>query len=178
MITPRTAELLQHVKNGILDPADTALLEQVSAAQMVAELRSSFPVLYQERRIGRQWEISLARSVRAELRSPAMVAGALASFRVVHVYVNCVTLVAENDRVTGITREPRITVWAVRRPEPGLAVKSGSGFKLDLFPDGWMIQPIGGKRTVKLSEQLLRKYGWRFDLIWHPHSSPQESSTR
>ncbi len=176
MLTSRTAEVLDHVKRGILDPADTVMLEQTSACQLVDELRSAFPVVFQERRIGKQWEISFARSVRRELRSHALVAGALVSFRVVPVYVNCVAVVAENDVVTGISRETRIAIWVVRKPEPGLAVKSGRGFKLDHFPDGWLIQPTGG-RTVKLWSTCCASHGWRFDLAWYPHVSPQESST-
>ena len=172
MITPRTVELLHRVKSGILYPADTALLEQVSATQLADELRSRFPVVYQERRLRKLWEISLARSVRTELKRRTIVAGTLVSFSLVPVFVNCVSLVAENDVVTGISRRTQLTVWAVRKPEPGLAQKSGRGFKLDLFPDGWMMQPMGG-RTVKLSEQLLRKYGWRFEQAWYPLSSPQ-----
>jgi hypothetical protein len=164
MVATRTAQLLHHVKSGILDPADTALLEHTSARQLVDELRCAYPLTYQERRIGKKWEISLARSVRAEIVSRPFAEGILVSFRLVPVYVNCLALDVENDTITGISRRTRLAVWAVHKPEPGLALKSGGGFKLDNMPDGWIIKPMR-KRLVKLATQFLRQRGWRFDHL-------------
>lgn len=164
MIAARTAELLHHVKCGILDAADTALLEHASARQLVDELRSAYPVTYQERHLGKKWEISLARSFRAEMISRPFADGILVSFRLVPVYVNCLSLEVEDDTITGISRRTRLAVWAVQKPEPGLALKSGGGFKLDNMPDGWIIKPMR-KRLVKLSTQFLHQRGWRFDHL-------------
>jgi hypothetical protein len=164
MIAIPIAALLQRVKTGVLDPADTAMLEQTSASQVVQELRSIYPVVYQERRIGKKWEISMARSVRAELIRHPLGAGRLVTFRLVPVYVNCLSLSAEEDRVTGISRRSRLQAWAVSKPEPGLALKSGRGFKLDHTVDGWVMQALRG-RTVRLPEHFLRTRGCRFDHL-------------
>jgi hypothetical protein len=164
MIATQTAELLQRVKSGILDPTDTAMLEQTSASRLVQELRSIYPVVYQERRIGKKWEISMARSVRAELIRRPLRAGRLVTFRLVPVYVNCLSLSAEDDRVTGISRRVRLQAWAVSKPEPGLALKSGRGFKLDHSVDGWAMQPLRA-RIVRLSEEFVRKRGCQFDHL-------------
>ena len=67
MIAIRTTELLQRLRSGIFDPADTTLLEQTTGNQFVDELRSAYRITFQERRLGRKWEVSLARSFRAEL---------------------------------------------------------------------------------------------------------------
>jgi hypothetical protein len=158
------ADLLQRVKNGVLDPADTAMLEQTSASQLVQELRAIYPIVYQERRIGKKWEIAMARSVRAELIRRPLSAGRLVTFRLVPVYVNCLSLSAEDDRVTGISRRSRVRAWAVSKPEAGLALQSGGGFKLDHMVDGWVMQPLRA-RTVRLSEQFLRTRGCRFDHL-------------
>jgi len=121
---------------------------------------------FQERRIGKKWEISLARTLRAELAIRPVAGGIFTSFHLLPVYRNCLTLNVENDTVTGISRLTRLTVWGVKKPEPGLALKTGHGYKLDKTPDGWIIKPLG-KRVVRLSEQFLRGRGWRFDHLKH-----------
>src|SRR5205807_5347487 len=125
---------------------------------------SAYRITFQERRIGRKWELSLARSFRAELAFRPIPDAIFVTVRLVPAYLNCLILNVEDDSLTGISRLTRLTVWAVRKPVPGLALKSGRGFKLDHTPDGWAIKPIR-PRVVKLSEQLLRERGWRFDHL-------------
>jgi hypothetical protein len=164
MIATRTSELLRHLEAGSFDDEDTAILEQTSAAQLVHEFRSVYRLMFQERRIGNKWELSLARSVRAELVIRPIPDVLFVSLLWVPAYLNCLMLNIEGDSLTGISRFTRLTVWAVKKPEQGLALRTGRGFKLDRTPDGWAIKPLR-KRTVKLSEGFLRERGWRFDHL-------------
>jgi hypothetical protein len=171
MIAMRTKELFHNLTNGRLDRADTEMLEQTSAKQLVDELRSLYLLTFQERRIGRKWELSLARKFRAELVFRPILNAIFVSGVLVPSYLDCVMLNSEGDCVTGISRFPRLTVWPVRRPEKGLALKTGRGFKLDRTPDGWSIKPLR-RRLVRLSEAFLRERGWRFDHLKHYIPAP------
>jgi hypothetical protein len=165
MIATHAAELLLRLRKGVLDPIDTAMLEQTPADHLVAELRSSlYRLTFQERRIGDKWEISLAHSFRAELAIRPIPEAVFVSFLLVPAYLNCLMLNIENNHLTGISRLSRLTVWAVSDPERGLALRSGHGFKLDKTLDGWNIKPMR-KRVVKLSGEFLRERGWRFDHL-------------
>lgn len=165
MIATHTVELLDKLQKGILDPIDTTRLEQTPADHLVDELRPlPYRLTFQERRIGKKWEISLARSFRAELAVRPIPEALFVSFLLVPAYLNCLMLNIENNRLTGISRLTRLTVWAVSEPKGGLALKSGHGFKLDKTPDGWVIKPLR-KRVVKLSAEFLRERGWRFDHL-------------
>jgi len=166
MIALPTAALLSHLRRGTFDSADLTLLEQTSAKQLVEELRSAYRLTFQERQIGKKWEVSVARSFRAELKFPNSPNAILASCQLVPAYLDCVMLSVEADVLTGISRMTRLTAWPVSKPEPGLALKSGPGFKLDLTPDGWSIKHLP-RRIVKLSEPFLRQRGWRFDHLSH-----------
>jgi hypothetical protein len=164
MIAARTRALLRHLQDGVFEPEDTAILEQTPASQLLDELRSVYRLTFQERRIGRKWEVSLARRFRAELTCRPTPDAIFMSALLVPAYLQCLMLNAEGDSITGISRLTRLTVWAVSKPERGLALRSGQGFKLDRTPDGWFIKPIQ-KRIVKLSEEFLRERGWRFDHL-------------
>lgn len=165
MTTSQTAALLQKIKKGILDPGDVAYLEQIPADRFVNELRTSrYPFTFQERQIGMKWEISLAHSVRAELAIRPVPEAVFVSMRLVPVYLDCLMLNVEENLLTGISRIARLTVRMVSKPERGLALKSGHGFKLDKTPDGWVIKPMT-KRIVKLSRQFLQGRGWQFDHL-------------
>ncbi len=164
MIATRTSVLLSNLRKGTLDPEDTDLLEQTPANLIVNEFRPSFPITIQERRIGRKWELSIARSLRAELKLDPKPDGIIATFLLVPAYIDCLMLSIDDDLLTGISRQTRLAAWAIRRPEGGLAIRSGRGFKLDRTPDGWSIKPLR-RRIVKLSAEFLRSRGWRFDHL-------------
>lgn len=172
MLALEIAELLKHIRLGNLDRIDTSLLEQLPADQFVDDLRSSkYQYTFQERHIGHKWEISLARELRLEMLIRPIPEAVFASFQCIPVYLNCVMLNIEGNHLTGISRMGRLTVWNIRKPEPGLALKSGPGFKLDKTPDGWQLKPFRN-RTVKLSRKFLQNRGWRFDHLQQmvPHS--------
>src|SRR5438132_1077807 len=140
MISTQTTELLQRLQRGILDPVDTAMLEQTAAKSLVDELKSVYRFTFQERRIGRKWEVSLARSFRAELVPRPVPEAVFASFVLLPAYLNCLMLNIEDNYVTGISRLTRLTAWVVSEPQGGLVLKAGRGFKLDRAPDGWAIK--------------------------------------
>jgi hypothetical protein len=148
----------------MLDPADTAMLEQIPADRLVDELKSAYRLTFQERRIGRKSEISLARSFRAELAVRPVPEAVFVSFLLLPAYLNCLMLNSEDNCITGISRLTRLTAWAATEPPGGLLLKSGRGFKLDKTPDGWALKPIH-KRVVKLSGEFLRMRGWRLDHL-------------
>jgi len=166
MITTHTSELLQRLREGGVGPDITAWLEQTPADQLVEELRSlGYGLTFQERHIGKKWEISLARYLGLKTlvhRIPDLVV----SFVIVPVYLDCLMLSIEENRVTGISRVNKLTVRSTRKPEPGLALKSGHGFQLDKFPDGWEMKPVRS-RAAKLSRVFLQNRGWRFDHLQH-----------
>src|SRR6476620_9359004 len=93
MVATQTASLLQKIKKGVLDPAEISTLEQTPADQVVGDLRASrYPVTFQERRIGKKWEISLAHTVRAELALRPVPDVGFASLRLLPAYLDCVML--------------------------------------------------------------------------------------
>src|SRR5438309_9189440 len=97
MIAARTTELLQRLRRGILAPDDTTMLEQTPAKHVVDELKSVYRFTFQERRIERKWEISLARSFRAELAIRPVPEAVFVSFLLLPAYLNCLILNIEDD---------------------------------------------------------------------------------
>jgi len=95
MIASSAAALLSHLRGGTFDSADLALLEQTSAKQLINELRSVYRLTFQERQIGKKWEISVARSFRAELKFPNSPHAIFASCHLVPAYLDCVMLNVE-----------------------------------------------------------------------------------
>lgn len=164
MLATTIADLLDRLSHGIIDPTDTSMLEQAQANEMVAELKSVYRITFQERYLGRKWEISLARTLRAELAACSLPNSLFVSLHVIPVYIDCLMVSIENNTITGLSRVTRLGVRAAKMPGPGLALTRGRGFKLDNTPDGWSIKPIR-KRTVKLTETFLRDRGWKFDHL-------------
>jgi hypothetical protein len=166
MLATQTAELLQHLRRGHPDQADFEFLERVNAKDWVAELRTDYPLIFQERHLNRKWEISMARTMRPELIPFSKSNSLIVSFVIVPVYVNCLMLNIEGDRITGVSRLNRLAVRAVTKPFTGLAIQTSIGLKLDLTPDGWSVKPLR-RRTVRLSESFLKARGWHFDHLSH-----------
>ncbi len=163
MVTTQVEELLRRLKTGVFDPADVHALERTTPAELLAELDARYSIRFQERRVGRKWEVSVAHSLHFELTVAARKSPFPMVF-IVPVYRSCLFLSGEEDRITGISVATRLRVRPIRAPFQGLAVSTGPGFKLDRTPDGWHIKPIT-KRTVKLADDFLLKRGWRFDAL-------------
>ena len=164
MLTAQTEELLGRLRSGIFDSADVQALEQPLAHDLVAELDSRFPYRFQERRLRDKWEISMARSLHFELACRISKGASLPLLHMAPVYRHCVFLSGEGDAVTGIGVVTRLRVRPIRKPFHGLSLLTGRGFKLDRTIDGWQLNPHV-KRTIKLTEDLLQKRGWNFDVM-------------
>lgn len=162
MLATQTAELLQRLRAGKPEQPDVTFLEHVNANDWLTEIRTVFRLTFQERHIRGKWEVSLARSLRTELAARPIPDSLFISFSVVPVYVNCLMINIEDNAITGVSRLDRLSVRAVAKPVPGLALTTGKGFKFDKTPDGWSIKPLR-RRTVRLSESFLKARGWRFD---------------
>src|SRR5207302_305132 len=79
-------------------------------------------------------------------------------------YVSCLMLSIEENRITGLSAITRVTLQMTGDQVPTWAVTTARGFKLQKLPDGWEIKRLR-KRTVKLTQELLRNRGWRFDHL-------------
>ena len=164
MLAIQTEELLRRLRAGQLDATDAAHLEQIKADDLLALLAPSYPLRFQERRLSKKWEASMARSLRFELLTRFYNGSQFPTLMLVPVLSHCLLLSGESEAVTGISTSPRIVLRAIHKPFNGLAITTSRGFKLDKFPDGWEVKPLV-KKTVKLSEEFLRQRGWQFDLL-------------
>jgi len=164
MLATQTEQLLHHLHKGEFDSSDITLLEQTPAQEILAQLRTVYRVQFQERRLGTKWESGVARSCGYDLASLSN-GSVFPIWLLVPVFRRCLFVSGEGDAVTGIATATRLTVRPTHKPFKGLALTTGRGFKLDRSPDGWAMKQQE-KRTVKLSEELLLKRGWRFDVPW------------
>ena len=164
MLTVQTAELLRRLKNGVFDSADVQVLEHTLARDLVADIESQFPYRFQERRLHNKWEISMARSLHFELACRISKGFSFPHLDMAPVYRHCVFLSGEGDAITGISVATRLNARPIRKPFRGLSLFTGRGFKLDRIANRWELKPHA-KRTVKLTEELLQKRGWNFDVM-------------
>jgi hypothetical protein len=172
MIASQKAELLRKLRRGDFSEEDFASIESAPADRFVEDLKSSrYRLTFQERRVGSKWEVSLAHSFRAELKTRQLPDADFVSFLMIPAYLDCVMLNIEDNRITGISRIARLSVWQVNKPERGLALRSGRGFKFDRTIDGWQLKPMK-PRIVKLSGKFLQGRGWRFDHLKKYLSNP------
>jgi hypothetical protein len=94
-----TDDLLRRLKTGVFDPADAHALERTTPAELLAEVDSQYSIRFQERRVGKKWEVSLASSLHFELAALAKKAPFPIVF-IVPVYRSCLFLTGEDDRIT------------------------------------------------------------------------------
>jgi hypothetical protein len=167
MLTAQTEELLDRIGSGIHDPADTDFLGGISAQEFLGQLDSAYSLRFQERRLGHKWEVGAARSVRHEIVSLSRRNSVFPLLFLLPVLRRCLFVSGEDEAVTGIATATRLVLKPIWKPFQGLALTMGRGFKLDNAPDGWAIKPVT-KQTTKLSEEFLRKRGWRFDVLCSP----------
>jgi hypothetical protein len=164
MLTAQIEELLRKIKSGVYDPSDAEFLENASSLALLGELNSEFPLCFQERRLGDKWEIGLAHSLRHEVGSFSPRDAFFPVFLLVPVFRRCLFLSGQGDTVTGVALANRLSVRPIWKPDRGLALTTGRGFKLDKAPDGWSLKSVE-KRAVQLGQDFLKKRGWRFDTL-------------
>ena len=173
MPTMSKETVLERIKQGVApDDAVIEWLTQTAMADLVTELRRIYPIIFQERRVGRKWEISLARACLPRMRFRLPRRSVFPVAYLIPVFKDCVSVVGEGSRLTGLSLE---SYQSLRPAKNGVALSGGPGYSLYSDLGEWCIKPLE-KKTSVLSEELLRKYGWRFDLTWYPQASPQESS--
>lgn len=139
------AGLIKRIRKGTFDRSDIDWLERTPAREVVDELRSSrFRETFQERCLGRKWEVSLARNANP---------GAC--------YVGCVMLSVEGDRITGVSTLSRLGIQGVSGSPQDLDLTTGRGHKLDKLPDGWAMKPLR-QHTARFSRAFLKNRGVLF----------------
>ena len=156
-------ELIERLRHGTWDAKDAEHLELVSGNELVDELRSSHPVVIQERTIGGKWEVALARSLRPRVLSRAASSALFLTLRIVPVYLDCCFLTIESDRLTGIAYYRKLALLPAKgqASTTEIRVSTTSGHKLAHFPDGWLLKPL--RRTTRsLPLEFLANRGWRF----------------
>lgn len=165
-----SAELQNHLQSlraGRCDPAFTSYLEQASASSLVAELLTSFPIVFQQRAFEHKREIGLAREAACLLKFRRQSNSAFPVIVARPSLVHCLLMSAYHDTVSEITWAGKIQV---RSAAGGLVLSFGKGYKLDKMVDGWSLKPLRA-RKVTLSEELLSARGWKFDALL-PFGSP------
>ena len=159
--TQSLSEVLDHLRHGVFDKSVVDFLERHKGIDLVSELRLTYPITFQERRIGDKWEVALAKRVGTEMATRNIQNSLFVSLALFPVYIDCVSINIEGDFANGISRFGRLRVRpSVRKPSE-LRIATSRGFSVDRSPDGWAIEPLE-KRTVRLSEAFLRGRGWQF----------------
>jgi hypothetical protein len=164
MSTIQTQEVLQRLHAGNLDATHAADLEELSAQALIQELRSLYPVVFQERQLRSKYEIGLATTVTYELALKKLAGSIFPSARVYTTFRKCLFISGYGDTISELTSAAGVRVYPTMRPTKGLVVRMGKGFKFDKMPDGWELKPLEHKAT-RLSEEFLKARGWRFDVL-------------
>ncbi len=160
MLTAQSKELLRNLRAGKLDASVAAFLEQLAADDFIADLRRYYPVLFQERNIGRKHEIGLARyvglkSVRRTARSETMNVPAL---------LKCLLISSYGDSLSGLEALSSIRIVPPGSPGADLTLASSRGFKLDKTTDGWLYRQTE-RSCSRFSKSFLTERGFKFDVL-------------
>lgn len=162
--TINLSSILQQLRTGRFNVVDASLLESLSAHQLMADLQRLYPVKFQERDVGRKHEVALARSIRYELGFANRDVSIFSPIRLLPVLRSCVFASCYGDSLSELTTTASVYVKPTRKPEKGLLLKLGRGFKLDKSPDGWVLKSVE-PRAVNLSMDFLENRGWQFDVF-------------
>jgi hypothetical protein len=160
MLTTQSKELLRNLRAGKLDASVPAFLEQLAADDFIADLRRYYPVLFQERQLGRKHEIGLARyvglkSVRRAARAETMN---------VPVLLKCLLINSYGDTLSGLEAVSSIRIVPPESSGADLTLATSRGFKLDKTIDGWLYRQTERSRS-KFSKSFLAERGFKFDVL-------------
>ena len=158
-------ELLDELHSGKLDPVGAAeFLGGARLSELLPELRTVYPVLFQERRIGRKHEVGMARLIRFSL-APRHISGSrFLSMQLRPVLQRCLLVSGYDDVVTEVTQLAGMTIRPSGTAPRSLVLKSRRGYKLDKDGNDWRITPLGPK-SVTLAEAFLEQRGWKFESL-------------
>lgn len=155
---------LSRLKHDQWDAGLEAYFKQLSANDLMDALRADFPVVFQERWIGRKHEMGLAREVIYELRIRKMPQSPFSGMLLVPTLRHCFLVSAYDDAVSELTWVSRIRLKPKKGDASSVAIIFGSGTKIDKTVDGWVKKPLSRSGTP-LSDEALKKHGWKFDLF-------------
>jgi len=158
------SDVLNRLRSGNLDAESTAILEHVSADEFIAGLGETYPVLFQERHIGRKHEVGMARAVRFECFEHKPSNSSFPVWHLVPVLWKCVFVSAYDNAISEVTTARSVHVRPAWTAADEAVLKLGSGRKIDKTPDGWTVKSVKHRATT-LSGEFLRKRGWKFDVL-------------
>ncbi len=153
--------LIEHGEwNAVLE----SYVEQLSAKAVVDDMTAVYPIVFQERHIGRKHEIGMAAEITFELRFQKTPQSLFTGACLLPVLRRCVLISSYDDAVGEITLTRRIRVKPNGNKGNFLTLSFGSGVKVDKTIDGWCTAPLRS-RGVPLSESVLKKRGWHFNVL-------------
>lgn len=166
MPTDQISQFLRQMRSGSLDAANPQFPGHLSAADFLMQVRDHYPIVFQQRTIGRKGELGLARSLQFELAVPADAEQTFPPILLFPVFRRCLLISAYDDHLSGIAMAKSVRIRPSNEHGEQLVVTIGSGYKykLDQMPDGWTLKEIPRRSTV-LSEAFLRARGWQFDRL-------------
>jgi hypothetical protein len=162
-ITGQVADLLHRLRSGALQAPDAAILEQIAFDEFVSDVRSVYPVLFQERAVGRKQELGLAQGVQFDVAAGKVLNSLFPAAHLLPVLRRCLLLSAYDNAISEITYIGTLRI----RPEwatSSVVLRMGRGCKLDRTPDGWSVKALT-RRDVTLAERILADRGWKFDVL-------------
>ncbi len=131
MVTAEARELIRRLRLGVFDPGEIEAIAKLPADQLLSELMHLYPIVFQERGIGRKREVGLARSRRRKLVVRKL---RNSLFPLVHpqfVLSRCLFVDAYDDSLSGITVTAGIRVWPKGGSRGDVVLKIGRGYALD-----------------------------------------------
>jgi hypothetical protein len=164
MLTGTLKNDLMQITRGTLDTSAPLSFDQISGKSLIDEISADFPFVFQRRDQGQKHEVAMARKVSYELAFKKLPNTLFRGARLLPILSRCFLLSMYDDKISEVTWANRILVVPVAGKGNEIALKFGSGFKLDRSPDGWTLKPLL-RRKVVLSESFLKKRGWQFDVL-------------
>jgi hypothetical protein len=158
------SDVLKRLRSGERDAGFEAVLEQMSPEEFIAQIRESYPVLFQERHIGRKHEVGMAQAVRFEFSSHQPSDSLFPVVQLAPILWRCVFVSSYDNSISEVTVTKSIRARPAWRVANEAVLKLGSGFKLDKGPDGWTLKSVERRASI-LSNEFLRKRGWKFEVL-------------
>lgn len=156
--------LLRELRLGKLEAANAEFLAGKPLGDLVSDLLHSFPVLFQERSVGRKREVGMARSLLFRLAAHRSPGSRFQSMEFCPVLWRCVFVSGYDDVVSEITQIASINLRPADTARTELTLRTRRGFKVDKTSDEWLVKELK-PRKVKLSEEFLAKRGWKFEAL-------------
>jgi hypothetical protein len=164
MLTDTLKNDLLQIRKGILDTTAPLSFDQISGKSLIDEIVVDFPVVFQRRDHGRKHEIAVARKFSYEMTFRTSPNSLFPSSRIIPIISRCFLISTYDDKISEVTWANKISFLPVTGKADEIALKFGSGFKLDHTPDGWTLKPLL-RRKVVLSQAFLKNRGWQFNVL-------------